>query len=61
MNSIIVEKPIVKDGKVVGFNSMWRPERPFPIDMVKFKFKLSKRTSDKNFNFRQVLQLVAIF
>lgn len=22
--------------QVVGFNSMWRPERPFPFDMVSF-------------------------
>jgi galactosylgalactosylxylosylprotein 3-beta-glucuronosyltransferase 3 len=31
-----VEKPLVENGKVVGFNSMWRPERPFPIDMAGF-------------------------
>lgn len=29
-----VEKPLVENGKVVGFNSMWRPERPFPIGML---------------------------
>jgi galactosylgalactosylxylosylprotein 3-beta-glucuronosyltransferase 3 len=31
-----LEKPIVEGNKVVGFNSMWRPERPFPIDMAGF-------------------------
>lgn len=31
-----VEKPIVESGKVVGFNSAWHPERPFPIDMAGF-------------------------
>lgn len=52
-----VEKPLVENGKVIGFNrwviktffrfntdrktiyfnfSMWRPERPFPIDMAGF-------------------------
>ncbi|KAG5673383.1 hypothetical protein PVAND_003439 [Polypedilum vanderplanki] len=31
-----VEKPIVENDKVVGFNSVWRPERPFPIDMAGF-------------------------
>lgn len=34
VGALNVEKPLVKDDKVVGFNSMWRPERPFPIDMV---------------------------
>lgn len=36
VGALAVEKPIVKDGKVVGFNSMWRPERPFPLDMAGF-------------------------
>lgn len=31
-----VEKPIVEGGKVIGFNSVWHPERPFPIDMAGF-------------------------
>lgn len=31
-----VEKPLVEGEKVLGFNSMWRPERPFPIDMAGF-------------------------
>lgn len=31
-----VEKPIVKDDKIVAFNSLWSPERPFPIDMAGF-------------------------
>lgn len=36
VGALYVEKPIVENGKVVGFNSMWRPERPFPIDMAGF-------------------------
>ncbi|KAL7018766.1 hypothetical protein ACKWTF_010904 [Chironomus riparius] len=36
VGAMYVEKPIVENGKVVGFNSMWRPERPFPIDMAGF-------------------------
>lgn len=31
-----VEKPLVEGEKVLGFNSIWRPERPFPIDMAGF-------------------------
>lgn len=31
VGALRVEKPVVQDGKVVGFNSMWRPERPFPV------------------------------
>lgn len=26
----------MKNEKVIGFNSMWKPERPFPIDMAGF-------------------------
>jgi galactosylgalactosylxylosylprotein 3-beta-glucuronosyltransferase 3 len=36
VGALNVEKPIVKNNKVIGFNSMWRPERPFPIDMAGF-------------------------
>ncbi|XP_026332503.1 galactosylgalactosylxylosylprotein 3-beta-glucuronosyltransferase I [Hyposmocoma kahamanoa] len=31
-----VEMPLVVDGKVVGFNAVWKPFRPFPIDMAGF-------------------------
>jgi galactosylgalactosylxylosylprotein 3-beta-glucuronosyltransferase 3 len=31
-----VEKPIVDGNRVTGFNSVWRPERLFPIDMAGF-------------------------
>lgn len=36
VGALMVEKPEVENDKVVGFNSMWRPERPFPIDMAGF-------------------------
>lgn len=36
VGALSVEKPIVERDKVVGFNSMWHPERPFPIDMAGF-------------------------
>ncbi len=37
-----VEKPILENNKVVGFNSAWAPERPFPLDMAGYfiKFKI---------------------
>ncbi|XP_026493916.1 galactosylgalactosylxylosylprotein 3-beta-glucuronosyltransferase I isoform X2 [Vanessa tameamea] len=31
-----VEMPLVTDGKVSGFNAVWKPFRPFPIDMAGF-------------------------
>lgn len=40
VGGLFVEKPIVEDGKVVGFNSAWRPERRFPIDMAGFAVSL---------------------
>lgn len=27
-------------GKVIGWNSAWRPERPFPVDMAGFAINL---------------------
>ncbi|KAG6442495.1 galactosylgalactosylxylosylprotein 3-beta-glucuronosyltransferase I [Manduca sexta] len=31
-----VEMPLVTNGKVTGFNAVWKPFRPFPIDMAGF-------------------------
>lgn len=31
VGALTVEKPLVKDGKVIGFNSAWHPERAYPI------------------------------
>lgn len=31
-----VEMPLVTNGKVSGFNAVWKPFRPFPIDMAGF-------------------------
>lgn len=38
VGGLMVEKPVIDDvsDKVVGFNSQWRPERPFPVDMAGF-------------------------
>lgn len=31
-----LERPLVRGGRVVGFHTGWRPERPFPLDMAGF-------------------------
>uniref|UniRef100_A0A674HEX7 Galactosylgalactosylxylosylprotein 3-beta-glucuronosyltransferase n=1 Tax=Taeniopygia guttata TaxID=59729 RepID=A0A674HEX7_TAEGU len=31
-----LERPLVAGGRVVGFHTGWRPERPFPLDMAGF-------------------------
>ena len=36
VGGLYTEKPILKDNIVIGFNSLWRPERPFPVDMAGF-------------------------
>jgi len=36
VGGLSVEKPLVESEKVIGFNSAWRPERPFPLDMAGF-------------------------
>lgn len=53
VGALNVEKPIVEGGKVVGFNSMWHPERPFPIDMAGFAISsdLLENNPDACFSF----------
>lgn len=37
VGGLLVEKPVLdEDNRVMGFNSAWRPERPFPLDMAGF-------------------------
>ncbi|XP_039757016.1 galactosylgalactosylxylosylprotein 3-beta-glucuronosyltransferase I isoform X1 [Pararge aegeria] len=31
-----IEMPLVTNGKISGFNAVWKPFRPFPIDMAGF-------------------------
>ena len=40
VGGLLVEKPIVEDGIVTGWNSLWKPNRKFPIDMAGFAIKL---------------------
>ena len=50
---LLVERPIVPrgDDRVRDFNSMWRKERPFPIDMAGFAVSLRLLMSRPNVSF----------
>ncbi|XP_073982442.1 galactosylgalactosylxylosylprotein 3-beta-glucuronosyltransferase I-like [Rhodnius prolixus] len=56
VGGLMVEKPILNQttGKVTGWNSAWRPDRPFPIDMAGFAVNLQhllkKSTASFSFN-----------
>uniref|UniRef100_A0AC34R3S2 Galactosylgalactosylxylosylprotein 3-beta-glucuronosyltransferase n=1 Tax=Panagrolaimus sp. JU765 TaxID=591449 RepID=A0AC34R3S2_9BILA len=42
VGGMIVETPILaSNGTIVGFNSIWKPDRPFPIDMAAFAVNTS--------------------
>jgi len=41
VGGLMVERPIVENNKVTKFNSVWKPTRPFPIDMAGFAINLS--------------------
>lgn len=51
VGGMAVERPLVRDGKVVGFNSMWQSKRPFPIDMAGFAVSLKALESQNNVRF----------
>jgi galactosylgalactosylxylosylprotein 3-beta-glucuronosyltransferase 3 len=38
-------------GKVIGWNSAWRPERPFPVDMAGFAINLKLLRNHSNAEF----------
>ncbi|GAB0087839.1 Galactosylgalactosylxylosylprotein 3-beta-glucuronosyltransferase I [Sergentomyia squamirostris] len=42
VGGLMVERPMLNENgtRVVGFNSLWRPERQFPIDMAGFAISL---------------------
>lgn len=41
VGGLLAEKPILDaNGKVNSFNAVWRPERPFPIDMAGFAISI---------------------
>ncbi|KHN87042.1 putative glucuronosyltransferase sqv-8 [Toxocara canis] len=41
VGGLLVETPILDGGKVSSFNALWKPERPFPVDMAAFAVNLS--------------------
>ncbi|KAI1288336.1 Galactosylgalactosylxylosylprotein 3-beta-glucuronosyltransferase 3 [Halotydeus destructor] len=41
VGGLAVEKPHVEQGKVVGWNTRWKPDRPYPIDMAGFAVNLA--------------------
>lgn len=62
VGGLMVERPIISssNGKVIGWNSHWRPERKFPIDMAGFainlQFFLSKTRAEFSFNVERGFQ-----
>ncbi|KRX18140.1 Galactosylgalactosylxylosylprotein 3-beta-glucuronosyltransferase 1 [Trichinella nelsoni] len=40
VGEVLVERPLVRDGRVVGFLAFWDPGRKFPIDMSGFAVNL---------------------
>lgn len=48
---MLVERPLIREGKVVAFNSMWQSKRPFPIDMAGFAVSLRALTLNQNVRF----------
>lgn len=41
VGGLMVERPLLdSSGHVIGWNSVWHPERPFPIDMAGFAINL---------------------
>lgn len=52
VGGLLVEKPLVNDeDKVQSFNSMWRSDRPFPIDMAGFAISLRHYEQHKDAKF----------
>ncbi|XP_015174397.1 PREDICTED: galactosylgalactosylxylosylprotein 3-beta-glucuronosyltransferase I [Polistes dominula] len=50
VGGLMVEKPICDNvtNKVVGFNAVWKPNRPFPIDMAGFAINLKLLLENKD-------------
>ncbi|XP_028161308.1 galactosylgalactosylxylosylprotein 3-beta-glucuronosyltransferase I-like [Ostrinia furnacalis] len=51
-----VEMPLVKDGKVTGYNAAWKPFRPFPIDMAGFAINATLFLDVPNAKFSRKVQ-----
>ncbi|EYC18859.1 hypothetical protein Y032_0026g1409 [Ancylostoma ceylanicum] len=52
VGGLVAEKPLLaENGTVVGFNAVWKPERPFPIDMAAFAVNLTLVTANREASF----------
>ncbi|RWS11652.1 Galactosylgalactosylxylosylprotein 3-beta-glucuronosyltransferase 3-like protein [Dinothrombium tinctorium] len=51
VGGLYVERPLVSGGKVKGWNTVWRPERAFPIDMAGFAVNLKLILDRRKANF----------
>ncbi|KAJ0176037.1 hypothetical protein K1T71_008211 [Dendrolimus kikuchii] len=51
-----VEMPLVTDGKVSGYNAVWKPFRPFPIDMAGFAINATLFLDFPNAKFSRKVQ-----
>lgn len=45
------ERPLVEGGKVVGFYTAWKPNRPFPMDMAGFAVALQLLLANREARF----------
>lgn len=49
---MFVETPLLSEnGSIAGFNSVWKPERPFPIDMAAFAVNITLVLANPEANF----------
>ncbi|UXI17000.1 RNA-binding protein Nova-1 [Sarcoptes scabiei] len=48
VGGLLVEKPLVQNNKVFGFNSIWKTKRKYPIDMAGFAINLKLIHKFKN-------------
>lgn len=56
VGGLVVEKPLVANGKVTGFNSLWNPKRKYPIDMAGFAVNLRLLLEKKEATFSENVQ-----
>lgn len=52
VGGLMVERPIVEDGHVVGWNAAWKPNRRYPLDMAGFAVSLRLLLDHPSAHFR---------
>lgn len=55
VGGLLVERPLVKNGRVVGWNAAWKPHRRFPLDMAGFAVSLQLLKKHPKAQFRMNL------